>query len=70
MNGIVRTTLAAAFVTAADPENLRGKRLNKTARKVVHRVLTNKALGVGVKFDPSRKKKPKAETAVEMKVAA
>lgn len=51
-NGIIRTKMAAAFVAAANPEALRGRKLTKVASLVVHRVLTNKAKGVGVKYDP------------------
>lgn len=62
--GIVRTKMAAAFVAAADPEKLRGRKLSKVANTVVHRVLTNKARGVGVKYDPRWKKnKPADEVA-------
>lgn len=71
--GLVRTKMAQSFVDCCSPDNLRGKRLNRTSRKVVHRVLTNVAANVGVKYDPNRKpkklKKQAAETAV-MKEAA
>lgn len=70
-NGIVRTKMAEAFAVACDPEALRGVRLSRVSRRVVHRVLTNQAQGIGVLYDPSRKKKKSsaAETAV-MKEAA
>ena len=54
---VVRTKLAAAFMAAISPEQLAGRKLGRTTRKVVHRVLTNNAMGVGVKYDPSRKSK-------------
>lgn len=68
-NGIVRTKMAQAFAMACTPDNLRGVRLGKVSRRVVHRVLTNVAAGVGVKYDPSRKNKKAAVSAV-MKEAA
>lgn len=70
-NGIVRTTLAAAFVEACSVDNLRGKSLGRTSRRVVHRVLTNMARDVGVKYDPARKSnKKRAAVSAVMKEAA
>lgn len=70
-NGIVRTKMAAAFLAAIAPEQIAGRKLGKVTRSVVHRVLTNNAKGVGVKFDPSRSKRKQqpAETAVMKEVA-
>lgn len=69
LKNVVRTKMAEAFCVACSPDALRGRKLSRTARVVVHRVLTNTARGVGVKFDPS-KRKIKAESAVVMKEAA
>lgn len=74
-NGIVRTVMGQAFADACCPDALRGKKLSRTSRKVVHRVLTDMAMGVGVKFDPSRKRakknaKQQAADSAVMKVAA
>lgn len=66
-DGKIRTKMADAMMNAVVAAGASGARMSKGTRHVVRRILTSNAAGIGVKFDPSRKKVKKqapAETAV------
>jgi hypothetical protein len=72
-DGKVRTKMADALMNAAITVASKGSKMSRATRHLTRKVLTNDALGIGVKYDPKRAKKKKqvpAESAAMMKEAA